>query len=178
MSIIRRNGSHQPVEVLINPVEFRRIIFCAVKNTHPVECQEKYVHFDPRKVIGRNRQESSRSFVAQFGHLDVRLTVNKHGKRYILGGSILNTRSGDVFKIEAFVKSVPRRYLINRETAWRYLSPSISQFNERIDHLSNEMACIRQDHNSLMSNVASPRNTIPDPTYYEPYTPQTYHEWT
>lgn len=36
-------------DIIVNPILHRRSIFTAVRDSHPQECLNRYIHYDPRR---------------------------------------------------------------------------------------------------------------------------------
>ena len=112
------SGNHNlSPDVSVNPIIHRTLIFSAVRETHPQECHDRYVHYDPRHARSTRSVETTKPYTKQSYIHEINVTVSKQGQRYFIEGTILDIRTGEIIKTEGFVKTIPKRILLHRREA-------------------------------------------------------------
>ena len=94
--------------ILINPTLHRTLIFSAVKESHPEECSNRYVHYDPHHRMSPRPIETTKPFRKISYMNEISVNVSKQGQRYLVEGTILDIRTGEIIHIQGYIKTIPK----------------------------------------------------------------------
>ena len=94
--------------ILINPTLHRTLIFSAVKESHPEECSNRYVHYDPHHRMSPRPIETTKPFRKISYMNEISVNVSEQGQRYLVEGTILDIRTGEIIHIQGYIKTIPK----------------------------------------------------------------------
>ena len=159
-----RHLSDTVTTVLINPIDFRSIIFRAVKETHPEECRNRAIHYDTHRYRSKVAVETTRPFVGHSYYEESDLSVSKQGARYFVTGVVARRETGEINHVQGYIRTIPRRYYLSHRMIEKGTCSTIKELKNKVDSLQTELDKLKQERDLLLSinnSIVPPIDTPP-----------------
>ena len=173
-AVVIENDIKPPVQLLINPIQYRSEIFSAVRISHENEIRNRSVFFDKRRDRSRLPIETSRQYLDFTQSVEIDVTITKTGHRFRVEGNIVDKILCQTYPLLCFLKTTPIKHpsMSSTEGTHPNHAPTPLEFRERLIGLQLQLEEIRKDQLALMvGNYQEQPSTTPSS-----YQNQSYQE--
>ena len=173
-AVVIENDIKPPVQLLINPIQYRSEIFSAVRISHEHEIQNRYVFYDKRRDRSRLPIETSRQYLDYTQSVEIDVTITKTGHRFRVEGNIVDKILCQTYPLLCFLKTTPVKHpsMSSTEGTHPNHAPTSLEFRERLIGLQLQLEEIRKDQLALIAGNSQEQ----PPTTPLPYHNQGYQE--
>ena len=69
------------LDININPLEFRQLLFGVIKKLFPIETKNRNLYFNNKCALGREKLEPTRTFKEDTDNFEIHLAISQYGKK-------------------------------------------------------------------------------------------------
>ena len=120
------------MDVRTNPIQYRSLIFQAIRETYPEICEYRIVHYNSERRINQKQIESPKNYRLSTAKEEICLDICKAGFQFMADGYIMHKLTRAYDYVSAFVKSTPKRNIINRYEIDHNLFPIVRALHEDV----------------------------------------------
>ena len=155
------------MEARTNPIQHRSTIFRAIRETYPEICEFRIVHYNSECRINKKQIEAPRNYRLSTSKEDICLDIYKAGFNFRADGYIMHKMTRIYDYVSAFVKSTPKRNIINRYEVDHNLFPIIRELHEDVRSIKASLNNLQVTNGAeCMRATGAPelcRDVLPDP---------------